>query len=99
MRALPFTFREVEADMGNVVTVQVTGEAGGNWHAERREGGWAQTSDPHRAATVTMDQDTAWKLVTKRRSREATLRQFPAIRITGDESFGLLVLDMVSVMA
>ena len=38
-------------------------------------------------------------LVTKRRSREATLRQFPAIRITGDESLGLHVLDMVSVMA
>ena len=46
-----------------------------------------------------MDQDTAWKLVTKRRSREASLRLFPAIRITGDESLGLHVLDMVSVVA
>jgi len=101
MRALPFTFREVEADLGSVVTVKVTGEAGGNWHVERQEGGWAQTSDPHRsaAATVTMDQDTAWKLVTKRRSREASRHQFPAIQITGDEALGLHVLDMVSVMA
>jgi hypothetical protein len=48
---------------------------------------------------VTMDQDTAWKLVTKRRSREASRRQFPGIRITGDEALGLHVLDMVSVMA
>ena len=39
------------------------------------------------------------KDVTKRRSREASLRQFPAIRITGDEALGLHVLDMVSVMA
>jgi hypothetical protein len=101
MRALPFTFREVQADLGSVVTVTVTGEAGGNWHVELREGGWTQTAAPPRsaAATVTMDQDTAWKLVTKRRSREATLRQFPAIRITGDEALGLHVLDMVSVMA
>jgi hypothetical protein len=100
MRALPFTFQEVEADLGSVVTVQVTGEAGGNWHVERQEGGWAQIADPPRsAATVTMDQDTAWKLVTKRRSREASRRQFPGIRITGDEALGLHVLDMVSVMA
>jgi hypothetical protein len=101
MRALPFTFREVEADPGSVVTVRITGEAGSNWHVERQEGRWAQTADPPRpaAATVTMDQDTAWKLVTKRRSREASLRQFPAIRITGDEALGLHVLDMVSVMA
>jgi hypothetical protein len=101
LRALPFTFREVEADPGSVVTVKVTGEAGGNWHVERQEGGWGQIADPARpaAATVTMDQDTAWKLVTKRRSREAGRRQFPAIRITGDEALGLHVLDMVSVMA
>jgi hypothetical protein len=81
--------------------VEVTGEAGGNWHVERQKGGWEQTADPSRsaAATVTLDQETAWKLVTKRRSREASRRQFPGIRITGDEALGLHVLDMVSVMA
>ena len=75
--------------------------AGGHWHVERQEGGWAQIVGPPRlaVATVTMDQDTAWKLVTKRRSREANLRMFPAIRITGDEALGLHVLDMVAVMA
>lgn len=46
-----------------------------------------------------MDQDTAWKLVTKRRSREAIRQQFPDIRITGDEALGSHVLDTVSVMA
>jgi hypothetical protein len=101
MRALPFTFRDVEADVGSVVTVKVTGEAGGDWHVERREEGWRQTVEPPRspAATVTMDQDTAWKLVTKRRSREASRRQFPGIGIMGDEALGLHVFDMVSVMA
>lgn len=48
---------------------------------------------------VTMDQDTAWKLVTKRRSRYEIRQRFPGIRITGDEELGLHVLDMVSVMA
>ena len=101
MRALPFTFGGAEADRGSVVTVTVTGEAGGDWHVERREGGWEQVAESPRspAATVTMGQDTAWKLVTKRRSPEAARQQFPDIRITGDEALGLNVLRMVSVMA
>lgn len=101
MRALPFTFRRTDAGLGSVVTVTVTGEAGGNWHIERREDGWAQVTESPRApaATVTMDQDTAWKLVTKRRSREAIRQQFPGIEFTGDKVIGLRVLDMVSVMA
>jgi len=101
MRALPFTFRNLDAAVGSIVTVAVIGEAGGNWHVERRVGGWEQIIEFPRpsAATVTMDQDTAWKLVTKRRSREAIRHQFPGIQITGDEALGLHVLDMVSVMA
>lgn len=101
MRALPFTFRNVEADVNSVVTVVVTGEAGGNWHVERREKGWEQIAESPRSPTaiVTMDPDTAWKVVTKRRSQEAIRQQFPGVRITGDVALGQHVLDMVSVMA
>lgn len=101
MRALPFTFGNVEAPIDGVVTVVVTGEAGGNWYVERREGGWEQSAESQRTplATVTMGQDTAWKVFTKRRSREAIRQQFPGICVTGDETLGSHVLDMVSVMA
>lgn len=101
MRALPFTFRGVEADRGSVVTVVVTGAAGGNWYVERQAYSWEQVAESPRfpAATVTLDQDAAWKLVTKRRSRVAVHHQFPGIRITGDEALGAHVLDLVSVMA
>ena len=40
MRALPFTFRNVEADIGSLVTVTVTGEVGGTWHVEKKALGW-----------------------------------------------------------
>ena len=101
MRALPFTFRNVEADVSSLVVVEVHGDAGGKWYVERGRQGWEQSLESTRpaTATVTMDKDTAWKLVTKRRSREAIRRQFPDISITGDERLGLHVLDMVSVMA
>lgn len=101
MRALPFTFQSVETEEGTIVTVTVTGEAGGNWHVERRPDRWEQIADAPRpaVATVTMDQGTAWKLVTKRRGREAIRQQFADITIMGNEALGLHVLDTVSVMA
>lgn len=101
MRALPFTFRSVGAVDGTVVTVVVTGEAGGRWGVERRAGGWVQLPEPPRAATSTviLSPDTAWRMVTKRWGREAVLARFPDIRIDGDQTLGGHVLDMVSVMA
>lgn len=101
MRALPFTFRDVPAEVGSVVAVVVTGDAGGHWNIQRQSSGWEQIIDTtcKPKATVTMDQATAWKLVTKRRSRELVRQQLPDIQISGDESLGLPVLDMVSVMA
>ncbi len=101
MRALPFTFRSVPAAEGSVVTVTISGEAGGHWHVERRRHGWQQIAEAIRPAlaTVQMDQDTAWKLVTKRRSQEEIRKMFPQIVITGEERLGECVLNMVSVMA
>jgi len=99
--ALPYTYRDVSAPEGTLVTVAVTGDAGGEWHIERSGNAWEQTSTPSRvpAARVTMDQETAWKLVTKRRTRDVVRQEFPGIGITGDEWLGIHVLDLVSVMA
>jgi len=44
MRALPFTFRSVEANAGSVVTVLITGEAGGSWFVHRQASGWLQVA-------------------------------------------------------
>lgn len=101
MRALPHALRTADPGPGAVVTVEVTGEAGGRWHAERGPGGWEQVAAPSGppTAVATMDQDTAWRLVTKRRGRDAARRQFPSIPIAGDEPLGAHVLGPVSVMA
>ncbi|MEQ8789940.1 MAG: maleylpyruvate isomerase N-terminal domain-containing protein [Pirellulaceae bacterium] len=101
MRALPYTYRNVGAEVGSTVAVVVTGEAGGSWFVERTADGWRQTTNPANSpiSTVTMDQLTAWKLVTKRRSLKQVREQFPDIVIEGDERLGQPVLGMVSVMA
>jgi uncharacterized protein (TIGR03083 family) len=99
MRALPFTFRNFTAEPGSTVAVVVSGEAGGTWYIERCQDVWRQVVEPNVAprSTVMLDQLTAWRLVTKRRSREAALAQFPDIQIEGD--LGGHVLEMVSMIA
>jgi hypothetical protein len=101
MRALPFTFRNVDAKTGTAVAVEISGEAGGTFYVERGEEGWRQVVQPTGKvrSTVTLDQQSAWKLVTKRRSRVDILAQLSGIRIKGDVNLGSYLLDMVSMMA
>ncbi|HEX8696125.1 MAG TPA: maleylpyruvate isomerase family mycothiol-dependent enzyme [Longimicrobium sp.] len=98
LRALPHTYRHVEAADGTAVTVTVEGEAGGDWTAVREGGAWRlYLGRPERpAARVSMDGDAAWRLFTKA-SRGPDPR--PRVRIDGDEALGRPVLGMVSVMA
>ena len=101
MRALPYTLRASPAMAGSEVAVTITGPAGGTWFAAKRADGWQQQSEStgNIAAHVTVDQVSFWKLVTKRRTREQTLQQFPQIEIRGDQQLGNAVMDMVAMMA
>jgi uncharacterized protein (TIGR03083 family) len=97
VRALPHTFRGVEAADGTHVKLTITGDAGGVWSLVRDER-WSLFRDvagePH--ATVTMDADTAWRLFTKGISRELALVR---TEMTGNRSLALKVLDTVSIIA
>jgi hypothetical protein len=81
MRALPYTFRDAGAPIGSTVAVSISGEAGGNWYVERVSTGCQQPPEihPEANASIVLDQDTAWKLLTKRRRRAAALKPFPDI--------------------
>jgi uncharacterized protein (TIGR03083 family) len=98
VRALPHTFRTVEAGSGTILKLTISGEAGGEWFLIKRERDWALyqgvTSAPQ--ATVELDQDTAWRVFTKGLSpAEAEQRTM----FQGDRSLGLRVLDTVSIIA
>jgi hypothetical protein len=58
------------------------------WALSRDQGGTAQ-------ATVTVDQDTAWRLFTRGLSEEVGRR----VRLEGDRSLAMKVLEMVSIIA
>ena len=101
MRALPFTFRNVDAPEGSIVSVTITGEAGGGWVVARYGPSWGQATEAAATpiARFTISQDSAWKLFTKRLDRSEALRRFPCITIDGDIDLGSQVIEMVSVMA
>lgn len=101
MRALPHTYRDVNAPAGSLVRVNVDGPAGGNWFVRREASGWSLLKDAREDpdSVVTMPQSIAWKFLTKRTHRSTAQEKFPGIRIDGDRAYGEPVLEMVSVMA
>jgi uncharacterized protein (TIGR03083 family) len=98
IRALPRALHEVAAPDGTVLRVVITGDAGGAWDAVRQDGTWLLTSDAAASpnATVTLDQDTAWRLWTRGLSAAQAL---PRIQREGDAALSGAVLSMVSIIA
>ncbi len=98
LRGLPHTWRGVEAEPGASVAVEVTGEAGGAWALVREGSGWqlyeGESAAP--AAVIRMDQDTAWRLLTKGLKRDEAARR---IVLEGRPDLGDPILGMLSVMA
>ena len=98
---MPFTYRNVQADEGTGLVVTVVGEAGGDWFLARDGAAWRQVAvaGGQARAKLSLGQDSAWKLFTKRLDRPTALARFKDITFEGDRELSLHVLDMVSVMA
>lgn len=101
LRALPSSFAAVDAPIGRSVEVRVTGEAGGSWFIERTTTGWRQVAElaADASGVATLPQLTAWRLMTKRRDREAAREAFPEIELSGDTELASHVLSLVAMMA
>jgi uncharacterized protein (TIGR03083 family) len=98
VRAMPHTYRDVAAPDGTHVLLTITGEAGGAWSLIMRDGSWSLYRDAGTppAASVTVDQETAWRLFTKGIDAGAARA---AAKITGDRALGEVALSMVSILA
>ncbi len=98
VRAVPHTFRDVDVAEGAQLKLVISGDAGREWSLVRGDGKWTlyREMNAEPAATVVIDQETAWRLFTKGISKDevserATLR--------GDRTLGMKVLDTVSIIA
>lgn len=98
MRALPFAYRDVPAEPATAVTIDVTGDAGGAWTLVRDPDAWRlfAGSLPHVATHVRIDQDTAWRMFFKQRTREQVLA---AMAIGGRTDLAQPFAGVLAVMA
>jgi uncharacterized protein (TIGR03083 family) len=98
MRALPHTYRNIEAPDNSLIKIIVTGEQGGQWFLLRTNHRWKLTSEiqEQSSAEVAIDPVTAWQLFTKGIDRKEALKR---MELRGDVELGKPILDMVSVMA
>jgi uncharacterized protein (TIGR03083 family) len=98
VRALPWTFRAIEAPEGTAVEFKVIGDAGKQWFLVRQEGRWSlfieHTSAP--ITVVTMKQETAWRLFTKGVAKEKALAD---ASIEGNRAFAEALFEAVAIIA
>ena len=98
VRAVPVAYRDVGREDGTAMRLAIEGPAGGDWTLRREAGTWHLLAGRHPApdATVTMSDDTAWRLFSKGLGREAARAR---VRIEGDQALGEVVLGALAVMA
>jgi uncharacterized protein (TIGR03083 family) len=97
-RALPWTFRSVEAPVNTTVQLMIVGDAGKSWFLTRNGARWSLFTETFFApvAIVTIDQETAWKLFTKGMTREKAREK---ASIQGNEVLAMHIFDAVAIIA
>ncbi|QRR04087.1 maleylpyruvate isomerase N-terminal domain-containing protein [Dyadobacter sandarakinus] len=98
MRALPHTYRLVEAAEGTLVVFRVTGLPGA-WYLHYHAGRWQLAAGSEQllpAAEVELDGPAAWRIFTK---GIPALEAASLVTIRGNAALGEPVLSMCSVMA
>lgn len=98
MQAFPHTFREVQAEKGTVISLEITSEIGGTWSISKAENSWELTKTPisNPLAKVKMDPNTAWKLISKSWKPDQVV---DLVTISGDQVLGRKVLEITGFMA
>ena len=98
VRAVPVAYRTEVREDGTAVWLAIEGPAGGDWTLRREVGDWRLLAGRHPApdATVTMSDDTAWRLFSKGLGRDVARVR---VRIDGDQALGEVALGALAVMA
>jgi len=67
LRALPFTYRKVEAKFDTHVRINISGESGGSWYLYRATDSWQLLEEPfgEQVSETTIPQELAWRIFTK----------------------------------
>ena len=98
LRALPFHYRDLIGQEGEVIQVTVEGDPNWNWRILYRSNSWKFTTQPEvlPVSEVNIQPEIAWRIFTKGISKEEAKSR---ISISGKLKYGEKILDMLTVMA
>lgn len=98
MFAFPYTFSNISAENGTVVSIEVSTEIGGIWSIVKTDKGWnldkGENFNP--TSKIVIDPETVWKLFSKSWKPE---RVMDKVKITGNIDLAKQALNIVAVMA
>lgn len=97
MFAFPYTFREISAENGTIVSIELSTEIGGIWSIVKTENGWNldKSKNLKPTSTIIIDPETVWKLFSKSWKPEQVTDK---ITILGDTTLAEQALNIVAVM-
>lgn len=98
MFAFPYTFSNISAENGTVVSIEVSTEIGGIWSIVKTDKGWnldkGENFNP--TSKIVIDPETVWKLFSKSWKPEQVMDK---VKITGNIDLAKQALNIVAVMA
>ncbi len=96
--ALPYALHGVDAPPGTRARLTITGESGGTWTAIRNSSVWSFeiTGGAAPDASVSLDQNAAWRLFTRGIDRSVATGQ---ARLSGNSELTAAMLNMVTILA
>ena len=97
LRGLPYAYRRVDALLGTVVQVEVSGDCGGVWQIQKEQESWVSASRQAAwNARVIIPQEIAWRMFTRGIARQDALKQ---VSSEGDRALGLTVMELTAIVA
>ncbi len=98
VHAMPRAFQTCPAAENTSVVLTITGASGGRWALLRERATWDlyEGAPGQPDAEVTLPEDIAWRLFTRGLSPSIAREQMV---LSGDQSLGMKVLEMVSIIA
>jgi hypothetical protein len=97
MRALPYAYRNIDAQPGTFLQFDISGECGGRWRLLREANAWRLTpaATGKAAAVTSIPQAIAWRVFTKGINRAAATAQ---TEVAGNGELGRHILSMTAVV-
>jgi len=97
VRGLPHVYRGVDAPVGTLLLLEISGECGGQWFLSKGLAGWhlVKPTDGECASRVTIAQELAWRVFTKGIDRDSARSQ---IEVNGDRELGEKVLQLTAIV-